>query len=105
MQTASIITYVYGAIVLLGGIMGYAMAKSTMSLVGGVVSAIILIAAGWAMGQGRGWGVPVAAIVMVALMLFFGRGYLNDPTKVRNAALAGLSLLALIAVLVTSRGR
>lgn len=105
MQTASIITYVYGAIMLLGGIMGYAMAKSNMSLAAGVVSAIILAAAGWAMGQGRSWAVPVAAVVMVALMLFFGRNYLNDPTKVRNAAMAGISLLALIGVLVVSRGR
>lgn len=105
MNVASWITYVYGAIVLLGGIMGYVAAKSTMSLIAGVASGIILLASGWAMSQGRNWAVPLAAVVMVALMLFFGRSYLNDPSKVRNAAMAGLSLLALIAVLLTSRAR
>jgi uncharacterized membrane protein (UPF0136 family) len=41
MSPISIVLYVYAAILLLGGIMGYAKAKSTMSLVSGIVSAVI----------------------------------------------------------------
>jgi len=99
---ASWITYIYGAIVAMGGIMGYATAKSVPSLIAGVVSGIILLTCGWAMGQGRNWAVPVAAVVMLMLMVFFGKNYM-DGQKVRNLALAIFSLLAAVGVLVASR--
>jgi len=104
---ASIIIYVYAAIMMIGGIGGYAMAHSVPSLVAGVVSGVILIVAAQAMSKGKNWGLPVALAVIVALLFFFGSRYLGSPERkfMPGGMNALLSLVTLIAVLITSRRR
>ena len=104
---ASIIVYVYAAIMMVGGIGGYMMKKSVPSLVAGVLSGVILIAAGQAMAKGKSWGLPTSIVVILALMFFFGSRYFGNPERpfMPGGMNALLSLIALIALLVVTRGR
>ncbi|MGF1498104.1 MAG: TMEM14 family protein [Elainellaceae cyanobacterium] len=61
----------YGILTLLGGIWGYAKARSKPSLISGVISGLLLIAGGLLSLAGIGWGQWLAVAVTVLLMIVF----------------------------------
>ncbi len=88
---------IYGLLVLLGGIMGYAKARSTPSLVSGSAFGFLLIVSAWLMLQGRAVGWYLALGVSVVLAVFFA----NRFRATRAFMPAGLMiLLSLVAVAV-----
>src|SRR5262245_40344644 len=92
--TAAAVTAVYGALVLLGGIMGWVKARSKPSLIMGTVFGIVLIA----LGLGGIWGrfvAPAAAGLAGFLLLFFGARYLRKKKFMPAGLIAFLSAVAL----------
>lgn len=61
----------YGILALAGGILGYVKVKSQTSLISGVVIGILLILSGIAHQQGASWGLILATLVTVALIIVF----------------------------------
>ena len=102
-----LIVYGYAAVVAIVGTLGYVLKKSVPSIAAGVVSAIILIIAGRAIQQGQSWGFPTALVVTVLLLLNFGSRYMRSETHDfwPNGLMAVVSLLALVAMVISSRGR
>ncbi len=80
----------YGILAIVGGILGYAKAGSRTSLISGLVSGILLIVAGIAYQQNMAWGLPLAAVVTVALIGVFAVRYF----KTRKFMPSGLMVLA-----------
>jgi len=103
MNATSIIAIVYGMIIALGGVMGYVQAKSPMSLFAGVASGAILVVAGLAMRRGLGSALPVALAVTVLLLGFFGSRFLQSGKMMPGGMTVILSLIALVAMIATSR--
>lgn len=105
MQTASIIIWVYGALSLLGGVGGFAMAHSVKSLIAGVVSGALLLVAGLGARQGKSWGVPLGMILIFGLMLFFASNYFGSTTRKlnHNPIMALLGLICLVVIILSAR--
>ncbi|WP_088891878.1 TMEM14 family protein [Leptolyngbya ohadii] len=90
-------TYVYGVLALVGGVLGYTKAGSTTSLISGVISSILLIVSGVAQQQGLNWGLPLATIVAIALVIVFAVRL----SKTRKFMPAGLMVLAGVLTLLS----
>ena len=105
MHTASLIVYVYAVLVLLGGMMGFLKAKSLPSLIMGELGGLALIAAGYALGRGMSWGLPLAVTLSAGLLVFFSLRYLRTRAIMPGGLMAAISLLALVGVLLTGHGK
>ena len=103
MSVPVIIVGLYGLLSLVGGVIGYAKAKSAASLIAGSISGVILIACAAGLQQGQPYAAIAALIVSLALGgRFFGvwrlkRRVMPDLLMVLGAALtviaAGSALL------------
>lgn len=74
MSASAIMTAVYGAFSIIGGIIGYKQAGSKPSLIAGVITGGLLLLAALGMLQAQPWG-TVLAIAVTALLVvtFIGR--------------------------------
>ena len=105
MHTASIIVYVYAALVMLGGLFGFLKAKSLPSLIMGEIGGLALIAAGVALGHGLAWGPPLALVLSAGLLVFFSLRYVRTRAFMPGGLMAILSLLTLAGVLATTHAK
>lgn len=62
----------YAIILFIGGAIGYVKSGSTISLIAGTASGILILAAFWAMLNQYAWGKPAAITITLLLSLFFG---------------------------------
>jgi uncharacterized membrane protein (UPF0136 family) len=86
MATPAIAAFVYGVLALVGGIIGFAQARSKVSLISGGVSGLLLVLGGIGMVQAQPWGLGLAiAVTGVLVVVFIGRW-----VKTRKAMPAGL---------------
>ena len=73
MELAQIVILVYAALMILGGFMGYKLARSKASLISGLASGgVLLVALGWSFGnlQAGTWiGIAVSAVLTLVLFL------------------------------------
>ena len=73
MQISAIVVGFYGFISLVGGVIGYAKAKSTASLIAGSVSGIVLLACAYGLMHGSRAAAIVSTVTALALGgRFFG---------------------------------
>ncbi|MBI4584209.1 MAG: TMEM14 family protein [Planctomycetes bacterium] len=93
---AAAVTLVYGALVFLGGIVGYLKAKSKASLVSGGIFGLALAADGIAGLVGWSYFPRVGAILAAVLLAFFGFRYARKKKIMPAGFLAALSLAALL---------
>lgn len=105
MTMTALTVLVYGVLVALGGIMGYAKAGSTASLAAGLVAGIVLVGAGMAMSRGfaqAGWWVSL--VVATLLLLRFGSAAMKS-FKMMPGGLMIIMSAVVIVVLLAGRGR
>lgn len=104
MNVAAIATFVYGLLILIGGIMGYVKAQSVPSLIGGIVTALFAFPSALMIRGGARSGVAFAAGLAVALAIFGGKSFLIDHSKFMPRGLIFvLSVLELLILLATGR--
>lgn len=90
--------YVFGALTIAGGVLGFVKAKSKASLIAGGVSGALLLIAGWLMQtQGRP-GVLLGLVVSLLLALRFGRAFAATK-KIMPAGL--MAVLGTVGVVLT----
>lgn len=95
-----VVVFVYAALLLIGGIIGYIKADSLPSLIMGVVSALLVAASGFAMLRSLAWGNTSALLLSGLLFLFFSYRFTNS-FKFMPAGLMALISLAVLVVLLT----
>lgn len=95
MNMSVIAAIAYGVLAIVGGLIGYAQAKSKISLIAGVVSGILLIVGGVLLAQGQTLGLGLSSVVTIVLLVTFGMRL----AKTRKFMPAGLMLLLGIPVL------
>ncbi len=87
----------YGILAIIGGIIGYVQAQSKASLISGSISGILLIIAGVMQLQGQAWGLVLATVVTLVLVIVFAIRLV----KTRKFMPAGLmSVLGLAALAI-----
>ena len=105
MHTASILVYLYAALVMLGGIFGFVKAKSLPSLIMGEIGGLALIAAGYALGYCLAWGLLLALVLSAGLLVFFSLRYVRTRAFMPGGLMAILSMLTLVGVLTTAHAK
>lgn len=91
MPDSNILLYVYGVLLIIGGVMGYVKARSTPSLVAGVVCGLIAIF----LGYRYVWHYAIYAALILALVLIFlmGRRYLRTRKPMPALLIVVLSVI------------
>jgi uncharacterized membrane protein (UPF0136 family) len=80
MNAIKIFYFVFGALTLVGGIMGFVKAQSMASLIAGGLSGLLLIVAGVIFAGNQQAAGILAIVVSIALVGFFGKSLLGDTT-------------------------
>ncbi|MDA0672908.1 MAG: hypothetical protein O3C67_04270 [Cyanobacteria bacterium] len=97
MSAPAIAAFVYGALALVGGIIGFAQVRSKVSLISGIVTGLLLILGGVGIVQAQPWGLILAiSVTGLLVVVFVGR-----LVKTRKAMPAGLMVVAGVAALAT----
>ena len=89
MNPGVIAAIVYGIVAMVGGVLGYAKAKSIISLLAGGVLGLLLVLSGLLQWQGQSWGLILAVIVTTILIIAF----IARLAKTRKFMPAGLMML------------
>ncbi|MEM0979117.1 MAG: TMEM14 family protein [Cyanobacteria bacterium P01_H01_bin.58] len=89
MAFATISTFVYGVLAIVGGFIGFKQAGSKASLISGIITGILLVIAGTGLTQAQSWAIWLAiAVVALLVVVFIGR-----LIKTRKFMPAGLMVL------------
>lgn len=104
MKTKAYAVLAYGCLLLIGGIMGYVKAQSTVSLVAGTVCALLAFFSGWAMLRNYFTGYKYAIALTIVLSLFFGYRF-YESFKFMPAGLMTLLSIALYTFLISYQKR
>ncbi len=99
MEFPVLIIVVYGALVGLGGILGYVKAQSVPSLVFGLGSSIALLICGWLVSTQNAMGTKGAIGIGLLLAVFFGIRYARTRKLMPAGLMTVLSLVAVILLL------
>jgi uncharacterized membrane protein (UPF0136 family) len=96
-QITAIEIWVYGALMILGGIMGFVKVRSKASLLSGVGLGLGLLACGYGVSCGSENSLIVAVVIASLLLVLFAVRF----TKTRRFMPAGmLAVLSLVAVVI-----
>ena len=96
-ETAKIFYFIFGALTIVGGVMGYVKASSVASLVAGGVAGILLIVAGVLAGAGKVQAALIlGAIVSIALAARFLPAYLATHKFMPAGMMAILSVIGIV---------
>ncbi len=96
MELGIVAAFVYGILALIGGIIGYVLASSKISLLSGSISGLLLIIAAFLQLQGQIWGLFVAAFITAALVVFFSLRLAKTRKFMPSGLMIILGVLALI---------
>ncbi|AVH73915.1 TMEM14 family protein [Nostoc sp. 'Lobaria pulmonaria (5183) cyanobiont'] len=97
MNLGIVAAFAYGILAIVGGIMGYIQATSSVSLLSGSISGLLLILAAYFQLQGQTWGAILAVLVTAVLVVVFAFRLV----KTRKFMPAGLmTILGLLALAV-----
>lgn len=100
MAFATISTFVYGVLAIVGGFIGFKQAGSKASLISGLISGTLLVIAGIGLTQTQPWATWLAiAVATLLVIVFIGR-----LLKTRKFMPAGLMVLVGIATVASLIG-
>jgi len=92
MDATAIYFLVFGALTIIGGIIGYVKAGSTASIIAGAIAGILLFIAGWILPNNRTVGLAIAFIVSLLLATQF------VPKLIRTAKMMPAGLMSILSV-------
>jgi uncharacterized membrane protein (UPF0136 family) len=95
-QMTAMEIWVYGVIMILGGIMGYVKVHSKASLLSGVGLGLALLASGYGVWSGSDNSLIVAVVIAALLLVLFAIRYAKTRRFMPAGILAVLSLLAVV---------
>jgi uncharacterized membrane protein (UPF0136 family) len=86
---------IYAVLLAVGGVIGFKKARSHASLVAGVLSAVLALAALGLSAMKSVWGIPLGATLSVVLFVLFGYRY-----AIRNKRFMPSGMLAVVSLVV-----
>lgn len=89
----------YGVLAIVGGVIGYKQAQSKASLISGAISGSLLILGGVLRSLGQPWGLLLAVIVTVALVIVFTIRLTKTRKFMPAGLMTGLGVAALVVML------
>src|SRR5438067_10032036 len=98
MEAAKIYFIVFGALTIVGGIVGYVKAGSVASIIAGSITGVLLLVAAFVLPEHRMVGLATALIVSLLLVAYFIRKYLRTGAVMRAWLISLLSVIGIIVV-------
>ncbi|MEO1095168.1 MAG: TMEM14 family protein [Cyanobacteria bacterium J06638_28] len=97
MAFATISTFVYGVLAIVGGFIGFQQAGSKASLISGIITGTLLVIAGIGLAQAQSWATWLAiAVAALLVIVFVGRLF-----KTRKFMPAGLMVVVGMVTMVS----
>ena len=84
---------IFGALTIVGGIIGYVKAGSVPSIIAGAITGVLLLIAGWILPGNRTVGLAMALIVSVLLAVQF------VPKLIRTGKMMPAGLMSILSVI------
>ena len=101
LDLTKIFCFIFGVLTIAGGIMGYVKANSTVSLIAGGISGLLLIVAGVLIGSGKVQaGLILGAVVSLALAGQFVPRFLSTHNFMPAGMMSILSVIGLILTVI-----
>jgi len=100
MEAAKIYFIVFGALTIVGGIVGYVKAGSVASIIAGSITCVLLLVAAFLLPEHRMVGLATALIVSLLLAAYFIRKYLSTGAVMPAGIMSLLSVIGIIVVIV-----
>jgi uncharacterized membrane protein (UPF0136 family) len=100
MNWLSIAVLIYGILMLGGGVMGFVTSGSVPSLISGLISGVLLIAAAFMTRSYPKAAYTLATVVTVALIAVFVERFMKTHKVMPSLGLVGLSVVMLILLIV-----
>jgi uncharacterized membrane protein (UPF0136 family) len=97
MDATSIYFLIFGALTIIGGIVGYVKAGSLPSIIAGTITGVLLLVAGWILPNNRTIGLATALVVSLLLAVQFVPKFIRTG-KIMPAGL--MSILSVIGIVV-----
>lgn len=89
--------FIFGALTIAGGVMGFVKAGSNASLIAGGVSGALLLGAGYLVASGKGQpGLILGLVVSIALAGRFVPGFLSSHKFMPGGMMALLSIVGIV---------
>jgi uncharacterized membrane protein (UPF0136 family) len=93
MDATAIYFLVFGALTIIGGVIGYVKAGSVASIIAGAISGILLLIAGWILPNNRTIGLAIAFVVSLLLATQF------VPKLIRTGKVMPAGLMSILSVI------
>ena len=93
MDATSIYFLIFGALTIVGGVIGYVKAGSMPSIIAGAITGVLLLVAGWILPANRTVGLAMALIVSVLLAVQF------VPKLIRTGKMMPAGLMSILSVI------
>jgi uncharacterized membrane protein (UPF0136 family) len=100
MEAARIYFIVFGALTIVGGIVGYLKAGSVASIIAGSITGVLLLVAAFLLPEHRTIGLATALIVSILLAAQFIPKFLQTGRVMPAGMMSILSAIGIIAVIV-----
>jgi uncharacterized membrane protein (UPF0136 family) len=100
MDATKLYFLIFGALTIVGGIMGYAKAGSTASIIAGSISGILLLIGAWLIPSNQVAGLALTLIVSLLLLIYFALKFMRTSAFMPAGLMSILSVVGIIVVIV-----
>jgi uncharacterized membrane protein (UPF0136 family) len=100
MDETRVYFFVFGALTIVGGIIGYVKAGSMPSIIAGAITGVLLVIAGWLLPEHRAAALATAFVVSLLLALQFVPKLLRTGKMMPAGLMSILSVIGLIVAAV-----
>ena len=100
MEAAKIYFIVFGALTIVGGIVGYVKAGSVASIIAGAVTGVLLLVGAFLLPEHRAAGLAIALIISLLLAAQFIPKFLRTSRFMPAGIMSVLSVIGIIAAIV-----
>ncbi len=97
---AKIYFIIFGLLTIVGGVIGYTKAGSTISLIAGSISGILLLLAAYLLPGNLAVGLALAAVISIALAGKFVPAFIKTGQAMPAGLMSALSVLGIIMAIV-----
>lgn len=96
MDATSIYFLIFGALTIIGGVIGYVKAGSLPSIIAGTITGILLVVAGWILPAHRTTGLVIGLIVSLLLAAQFVPKFIRTRAPMPAGLMSILSVIGIV---------
>lgn len=100
MEATKVYFIIFGALTIIGGIIGYVKAGSLPSIIAGSITGVLLLIAGWLLPEHRVVGLATAFIVSLLLAAWSVRKFIETGKAMPAGMMSILSVIGIVVAVI-----